>query len=109
MASNIQRGTRRMDASDWVRIKKLRGAVNFLTDQPRDVTNPQGPSCCAIGEYNRMRRAEFGTSKIRRPASNWIDYKASQSADYTLESMNGTAGKTILSVKVCNCVATNIS
>jgi hypothetical protein len=108
MASNIQRGTRRMDASDWVRIKKLRGATNYLTDQPGDVTNPS-TTCCQTTEYNRMRRAEFGTSKIRRPASNWTDYKASQVADYVLETQSECKGKSLIAVKVCDCTSIDIS
>jgi hypothetical protein len=108
MASNVQRGTRRMDASDWVRIKKLRGATNYVTDQPGDVNNPPPLRCCAIADYNRMRRAEFGTSKIRRPASNWTDYRASQTADFVLESREPFKGKTLTAVRVCNCAGTII-
>lgn len=108
MASNIQRGTRRMDASDWVRIKKLRGATNYVTDKPGDIINPLPPSCCATTTYNRMRWPEFGTSKIRRPASNWTDYRASQNADYVLESRELYKGKTLSAIRVCNCAVTII-
>lgn len=107
MASNIQRGTRRMDASDWVRIKKLQGATNYMSDQSADITNPPSPNCCATTTYNRTRRSEFGTSKIRRPASNWVDYKASQFADYVLESREACSSKTLTAVRVCDCTLTS--
>ena len=104
MASNIQRGTRKIDAGDWVRLKRLGGAKNYLTDQPGDVTNPSPVPCCVTTDNNRMERAEFGTSKFRRPASFYTDYKASQVADYVVERNRDVGGGKILtSIRLCNC------
>jgi hypothetical protein len=89
MASNIQRGTRGLSAGDWVRLQRLRGGRNFQADKPSDITNPPARS---EPESGRRIYTEFGTSKIRRPASNWTDYKAAQTADYVLERSVGTCG-----------------
>jgi hypothetical protein len=105
MASNIQRGPRRLDAGDWVRMKRLVGAKNYLTDQPQDVTNP--PPRLETHKGARHVYTEFGTSKTRRPASNWIDYKASQKSDYVLESVGSNGEKVLVSNKVCTCNTTN--
>ena len=84
-----------MDASDWIRIKKLNGArgnIRFVEGVPspvpfptpyRDIVNPPPRLEAKSG---RKVYTEFGTSKIRRPASNWTDYVASQKGDYVVES-----------------------
>jgi hypothetical protein len=103
MASNIQRGTRGLSAGDWVRLKRLNGARTFTTDV---TTNPE-PHI----EVNSARRVytEFGTSKIRRPASNWTEFVASQTADYVLETPSGSCGvgKALTVHKVCTCKTTS--
>ena len=103
MASNIQRGPRSLSAGDWVRMKRLTGAKYYLTDQPSDVTNP--PPRLEVG--TRHVYTEFGTSKTRRPASNWIDYKASQTSDYVVESVGTNGQKVLTAKKVCTCNTTN--
>jgi len=102
MASNIQRGPRRMDASDWVRIKKLTGSRVRPGSNNEDITNPP-PN--VVGDSGRRVFTEFGTSKTRRPASNWTDYVASQTADYVLEYTAGTCSpsKILVINKICNC------
>jgi hypothetical protein len=106
MASNIQRGPRRMDASDWVRLKRLYGARNFENDKSGDVTNP-APRLET--ESGRRVYTEFGTSKIRRPASNYTDYISSQTVDYVLEESIGScgAGKALTVHKVCTCTTSS--
>ena len=79
---NVQAGTRALSASDWVRLKRLQGARYFQT---QDLTRS---TVCVQPETGRRVYAEFGVSKIRRPASAWTDYKASQTGDYVLESQN---------------------
>ena len=108
MASNIQRGTRRMDASDWIRLKRLNGARRYNLDQAsnNDVTNPPPTDCCVSTDNNRMERSEFGISKIRRPASNHTQYKAWGAADYIVESKT-LQGKILAGAKLCNCESTN--
>jgi hypothetical protein len=102
MASNIQRGTRRMDASDWIRLKRLQGSRNFEADKPNDITNPDPRSEVKTG---RRVYTEFGVSRILRPASNYTDYKASQTVDYVLESPSGVCdvGKNLTINKICAC------
>ena len=101
MASNIQRGTRGLSAGDWIRLQRLRGAQNFQADKPSDITNPPPRS---QPESGRRVYTEFGTSKIRRPASNWTEYKAAQTADYVLESTDSTLIARSLTInKICNC------
>ena len=101
MASNIQRGTRGLSAGDWVRLQRLKGARNFQADKPGDITNPSARS---EPETGRRVYTEFGTSKIRRPASNYTDYVASQTADYVLENINSTLIARSLTIhKICTC------
>jgi hypothetical protein len=102
MASNIQRGTRGLSAGDWIRLKRLKGSRNFEADKPSDITNPDPRSEVKSG---RSVYTEFGTSKIRRPASNYTDYIASQTVDYILESPSGSCGvsKNLTVNRICNC------
>ena len=116
MASNVQRGTLKMDASDWTRIKKLNGArgnmyVNYGAMSPppppllTGITNP--PPRLETRDGARHVYTEFGTSRIRRPASNYTDYKASQVADYVLQTHVGTCGvrQGLTAIRVCQCTS----
>jgi hypothetical protein len=85
MASNIQRGTRGLSASDWTRIKRLRGAAQFENDKTNDLVNPGPVAHCGIGS-NRQVYCSSGTSKIRRPASSWTHYREASTATFVLES-----------------------
>jgi hypothetical protein len=122
---NAQVGTRGLSAGDWIRLKRLRGArangySNASTNgvltagSPifnKDVVPPQ------FGQFEigNMGAINFfpvvGTSKIRRTASNWTDYVASQNADYVIRSqaaLNGTSVKRTLT-KLCSCTSTVIN
>lgn len=124
--SNAQQGTRGMSASDWIRIKRLQGArangysnsstSGVLTSTSaifnKDVAPPQFPQ----DERHNVNGAinvfpVVGTSKIRRPASNWTDYVASQTADYVLSSQAATTGTSVKNTltKLCSCTATTLS
>lgn len=113
MASNVQRGTLKMDAGDWTRLKKLNGARgNMLYSYDRasppkllgykDVINPPPR---LEPESGRRVYTEFGTSNIRRPASHYTDYKASQIADYVLQTSEGTCGtgQGLTVTRLCSC------
>jgi hypothetical protein len=118
MASDIQRGPRKMDASDWTRMKKLNGArgnmlYSYTPTSPatpigyEDTINPPPINCCASTKNNRHIYPEFGTSKIRRPASHYTDYIASQKADFILETTDNSTGAKILTQKrICSCSTT---
>ena len=103
MASNIQRGPRRMDAGDWVRLKRLGGSKVRPGTTNVDVTNPPPRLEAKSG---REVYTEFGTSKTRRPASNYIDFMAAQSVDYVLET-GGAGNKVLLTNKICTCDTSN--
>ena len=112
MASNVQAGTRGLSASDWIRLKRLQGARNALyyisnTASPatpefmKDITS----SVTAIEpKSGRHVYSEFGVSKIRRPASFWTDYRASQTSDYVLERQDPlTKSRTLDTERACGC------
>jgi hypothetical protein len=106
MASDIQRGTRGLSAGDWVRLQRLRGARNFQSDKNGDITNPPPRS---EPESGRRVYTEFGTSKIRRPASSWTDYTAAQTADYVIETPAGTCGvgRSLTINRICSCATSS--
>jgi hypothetical protein len=106
MASNVQRGTLKMDAGDWIRLKRLGGARYMYSNNTpvsKDVINP--PPRLETRQGARHVYTEFGTSRIRRPASNYIDYTASQVADYIVQSSTGTCGvgQSLTATRVCSC------
>lgn len=108
MASNIQAGTRGLSAGDWVRLKRLRGSRNYVNESYKDVINPS-PLLLETTQGARRVFTEFGTSKIRRPASFWTDYRASQKADYVLESQDTQTKSRSLDIqKVCGCSTSSI-
>jgi hypothetical protein len=120
--SNAQQGTRGLSAGDWIRLQRLRGArsnaydyttgnvsVKGVLTTNKDIAPPQ------FGQFpiNNMNGAinvfpVVGTSKIRRPASNWTDYVASQTADYVLASQSGVDRTSITNkqTKLCSCTTT---
>jgi hypothetical protein len=107
MASNVQRGTRGLSAGDWVRLKRLNGARQNMkrVPSPPRFTETVNPPPRTEVKTGRRVYTEVGGSKIRRPASNWTDYIASQKADYVLETPAGScgAGKALTIHKVCRC------
>jgi hypothetical protein len=107
MASNIQRGPRRMDAGDWVRLKRL-GGMNYF-QQTNAVTNPSStPSIRLEPSGGRRVYTEFGTSKIRMPASVFTDIRASRTADYVIESnVPENNFKTLSGTRLCSCSLTS--
>ena len=89
-----------MDASDWIRIKRLNGArKNMETPNPGTV-NP-APIQLEV-KSGRKVYTEFGTSKTRSPASFFTDYKAWNAADYVMES-GGAGTKTLIATRLCDC------
>lgn len=103
MASNVQAGTRGLSASDWIRMRRLAGSRNYVSQLGQDVTNS---TLRLEPETGRRVYTEFGTSKFRRPASFWTDYRASQTADYVLERQDtNSKSRTLTANKVCTCDA----
>jgi hypothetical protein len=85
--SNGQMQTRGLSAADWTRLKRLNGAKNYVTEKltgEKDINPPPNPQL-PYGRPIQVYRS-VGTSKIRRPASDWIAYRASQTADFPTPS-----------------------
>ena len=120
--SNAQQGTRGLSAGDWIRLQRLRGArengrsytsssvvVSGVLTTNKDIAPPQmiqqpiHNTNAAIKVY-----PVAGTSKIRRPASNWTDFVASQTADYVLSSQRNLHGTSVKNnrTKLCSCTTT---
>ncbi len=119
---NAQVGTRGLSAGDWIRLQRLRGArangySNGSTNGVLTASSPNfnkdivPPQSNQFEVHNTGAIKAFpvvGTSNIRRTASNWTDYVASQNADYVLRSqaaVNGTSVKRTLT-KLCSCTTT---
>ncbi len=106
--SNAQQGTRGLSAGDWIRLKRLRGAktyssVNLSTN--KDIVPPQ-PNQFEIHNTSPINVFPVvGTSKIRRTASSWTDYIASQTADYVLTSQGSSTNPSVTNTvtKLCSC------
>jgi len=112
MASNVQRGPNRMDSSDWIRMKRLGGALGNMTyvagsRQFENVVNPDPRIEPAVGRYT-----EFGLSKIQRPASSYTDYVAANTLAYVLQTPANSCGesgaKTLTAHLICRCAPADI-
>ena len=123
--SNAQQGTRGLSAGDWIRLQRLRGARSngysnsstsgLLTPTSSIYNKDISPTQASQIEINNNSAINVfpvvGTSKIRRPASNWTDYIASQTADFVLSSeanVNSTSIKNTVT-KLCSCTSTTLS
>jgi hypothetical protein len=112
--SNAQQGTRGLSSADWIRLKRIRGANQLLatiatkTDIGGNALHPAISN--QVGYSPEFHSAKVvGTSRIRRTASTWTDFKAFNSADYITQSQytnNGinTDGKLLTGTKVCSCI-----
>jgi hypothetical protein len=88
--SNNQRGTVGLSAGDWVRLQRIRGSklyrnYNLATNQ--DIES----------------NSRVGIGRIRRPASMWSDYIASQSVDVVTNASTGLNGNVLTTTKICGC------
>jgi hypothetical protein len=112
--SNAQAGTRGLSAGDWIRLKRLRGArtynsVNLTTN--KDIVPPQ-PNQFEVHNFSAISvYPTVGTSKIRRTASNWTDFVASQTADFVLTSQAALTSPSVTNTvtKLCNCAVPSYS
>jgi len=108
--SNSQAGTRGLSAGDWTRLQRIRGAktyetVNLATNKDIDPTpNPQEAYSTSL-----LIPKVIGTGKIRRPASMWTDYLASQRADFVLQRANIAGGFILTNTILCDCSTSTLS
>lgn len=77
-----------MSSSDWTRIQRLKQARSYATDiaANSDILNKvtAGNPFSPLTKISRVA----GSSRTRREASKWIDYKASQDTDFSLKTTN---------------------
>jgi hypothetical protein len=110
-SSNNQAGTRGLSAADWTRLKRLNGAKTYATviANNTDVNTPT-PLQAKYGVPLLIPR-RTGESRIQRTNSQWLDYKASQTADYIYSKshVNNTNAKNLQLTRVCNCTTTSLN
>jgi hypothetical protein len=110
-SSNNQAGTRGLSASDWTRLKRLNGARTYDTviANNTDVNVATVPQNSHSVPMLIPRRT--GESRIQRTNGQWLDYKASQTADYiySKSDTNNTNAKNLQLVRVCNCTTTSLN
>lgn len=122
--SNASAGTRGLSAGDWIRLKRINGAKGYglttgnasspngtatsaIYPRNKDIAPPE-PSQQPYGKALLIPYEGAGTPKTIRSASDWIDYVASQEADYVSSAQtmgaNGivTPGITQTINTVCN-------
>lgn len=91
-----------------MRLRRLRGARTYVsndlgTNVDIDVpTQPQASYSTAA-----LVPRTTGGSKIRRPASNWTDYLASQTADivYKSQNLSNPNAKVLETIRLCDCLS----
>lgn len=129
--SNASAGTRGLSAGDWIRLKRINGAKGYgLTTG--NASSPNGTATSAIYPRNKdisppehlqqpygkallIPYEAVGKPKTMRSASDWIDYVASQEADYvtSAQTMGAnrivTPGMTNTITKVCDASADSVT
>jgi hypothetical protein len=117
--SNMQMGTRGLSSGDLTRLKRLRGSrdfqANVLSGGKKDV-NP--PPFNQLGYTPNLHNPKhMGSSRIRRTASSFTDFKGFIYSDFVTQSestyvdiTNGTTtntnGKALIAHKLCKCTIT---
>lgn len=118
--SNASRGTRVVSAGDWVRMKRLLGARNngysadgYLDPTSSNFNKDVAPTTSLQIPYGLPIHVfpVGGSSKIRRPASNWIDNVAFRYGDIVFSSQQGVnqSGSLIEALRFCTCTKTNLA
>lgn len=118
---DAQMGTRGLSAGDWVRLQRLRQNRSYYASSQTTLANSVVGSNKDIApvppaQFDQHLNSSInvfsvvGTSKIRRTASNWIDFVASQTADYVLPSQAALHGTSIKNTRttLCDCVSTTV-
>jgi hypothetical protein len=104
---DAQQGTRGLSAGDWTRIQRLRQNRTYATTlvSNKDIAPTPFPQFSQHMSTGINVFYVIGTSKIRRPASSWTDYVASQTADFILSSQSDTTGTAVKNVdtRLCDC------
>jgi len=105
--SDMQMGTRGLSSGDLTRLKRLRGAGNDFSANKLNVLgtnkdiNPT-PVPQTIYPPNFHTPREMGTSKIRRTASGFTDFKGFRYAD-SISQKQLLNGKVLIATRLCDC------
>lgn len=103
MASNVSAQTRGLSAADWTRLQRLRGARSYMTS----VASNEDVNIATVPQtsYNPslLIPRNTGASRIRRPASDWISYLESQTADFVLQGNTSLNTTELYKVRLCEC------
>jgi hypothetical protein len=81
-----------MSAADWTRMQRRKAGSQYMTEASKAVN----PTAAARNPYGEalLIPTEVGRSRIRRTASDYTNYVASNLADYVLKSQGtGRAGE----------------
>jgi hypothetical protein len=108
--SNAQQGTRGLSAGDWTRIQRLRQSRTYATTLTTDKDIAPTPFRQRSQEHLTSSLKVVGTSKIRRPASSWTDYTASQTGDFVISALSSTTGTSVKNIvtRLCDCSPTTL-
>lgn len=109
-SSNNQRGTVGLSAGDYIRLKRLQGARNYAATiaDNTDVDVPTVPQTAYSVPF--LKAKHTGSSRIRRTNEQWINYRASQTAD-VMQIANFDPcqyPRVPLPIRLCNCVDNDI-
>ena len=121
-----------MSAADYTRMLRRQGGMNYdktvgvgVNPNSPDTVFPKdkdvSPTMFPQNPYggDQLVKSVVGTSKIRRPASEWTNYLGARGADYVLKKQGGgSANETALNtgtvkfklvqVAACRCESTKL-
>lgn len=109
MASNVSAQTRGISAADWTRLQRLRGARSYMTTAASNI-DVISPATRQVQYNPSLLIPRHGcVGRIRRPASDWISYVGSQTADFVLQADTVVNGKQLTKTRLCNCTVSALT
>lgn len=107
----MQAGTRGVSSGDLTRLKRLRGSgydfdktkLNILGTN-KDINPTPVPQLGYSPNFHLPRH--MGSSKIRRTASGWTNYKAFLTADQVTQEQLVDGSTRLTATKLCDCSST---
>jgi hypothetical protein len=107
--SNAQTQTRGLSAGDWIRLQRLRGAKTYTASLASNEDVAPTPVPQTPYTPSSLIKPVVGTSRIRRPASSWTDYVASQTTDFVTSASTGRNGNVLTCTKLCDCTSATLN
>jgi hypothetical protein len=110
-SSNNQAGTRGLSAADWTRLKRLNGAKMYATVIAANKDTNVATVLQLPHSVPMLIPRRTGESRIQRTNGQWLDYKASQVADYIVSTThtNNTNAKSLKLTRLCDCTVTTLN